>query len=396
MTTYLESNMPNPKQDAEVLKKFSLSKMLEPEFSESYRGKDIRFPNLSMGLEALGSLLNLLDPTGMVGGPAGLTYGSAVDKYAKAVKGAKGGAQATSKALEEGEHVIRGVEQVAPGLIGSLKDVIAKTPEGGKFQQIDKIIDVGKWDDPQRVYNALLHEFEHGKQSWIRGGDANFWKEAPYWESLAEVGAKKSSGFQGITPYVGAREELHNMLLKAYKEHPELFNRPSGAVFIPENILDRRIANKDYLDYTPLAEKGLEGARTDKELYAKLSDIINRAEASSFADVLGRIPRNIASKRGESVLIRPSGKPYDPSLFKSGFKSGDIKDAYRTEKARNFTSSVRTGKTGGGMEVSTNIKSKPDLGNYVEYIDPKTGNKTFVDLSNTEDTIVKKIISGKW
>jgi len=48
------------------------------------------------------------------------------------------------------------------------------------------------------------------------------------------------------------------------------------------------------------------------------------------------------------------------------------------------------------MEVSTNIKSKPDLGNYVEYIDPKTGNKTFVDLSNTEDTIVKKIISGKW
>jgi len=66
-----------------------------------------------------------------------------MDKYSKIVKNAAKGAK-TSKILEEGEHAVRGVEQVAPGLIGSLKDVIAKTPEGGRFQQIDKIIDVGK------------------------------------------------------------------------------------------------------------------------------------------------------------------------------------------------------------------------------------------------------------
>lgn len=62
------------KRDAEILRNFSLSRMLQPEISESYRGKDIRFPNLGMGPEALGSLLSLLDPTGMIGGPAGFVF----------------------------------------------------------------------------------------------------------------------------------------------------------------------------------------------------------------------------------------------------------------------------------------------------------------------------------
>lgn len=72
--------------DKQKLQDFSLLKMLTPEITESYRGKDIRFPNLGMGPDALGALLNMLDPTGMVGGPAGFVYNTSAQTSPQLLK----------------------------------------------------------------------------------------------------------------------------------------------------------------------------------------------------------------------------------------------------------------------------------------------------------------------
>jgi len=207
-----ESMSQQREADIQNLRDFSLLNMFTPEMIESYRGKEIKFPNIGTGPSALGSLLNLLDPTGMIGGPSGFIYNTSSQ---------------TSPQLLKMLDTIKKVGATAEELSPRMSAVTAKMPVNVMKPIPKSPLTIAEYLEPSQMRplgtaqlyrpdpTAVIHEGAHGLQSL--DPEVNNLLNVLYAKS--PIGTEAALTKVGVSPYILRQDFGARLIENLMAEH---------------------------------------------------------------------------------------------------------------------------------------------------------------------------------